>query len=154
MAQPPADSPNWQPDYPQQELLPQQVQRRRRRWPLVVGAAVVVVAVVAGVLVWQLAGNGGGDRAAYCQRLRAAVGRGADNVGSLQAASGLLARLDEIRAVAPSTVRPQWDDLLRVVGESSGGRPPGGDVLGAMSDLRAIVADANANCGMHLHLGL
>lgn len=157
MTQPPTDPPTGRPDYPRQELLPQQVRQRRSRTPWLVAAVVLVVAVVGGVVAWQLtSGGGSGDRAAYCQQVRqlSSGGRGGSlgNLDGAGSADRLLARLESIRAVAPSPVRPAWADLLQVISRTAGGRPSGVDVLGAMNDLQTIVADANRNCGTHIHL--
>ncbi len=155
MTQPPADSPSGQPDYPRQELLPQQVQPHRRRTWLIVVSAVVVVAVVCGVVVWRLTSGGdSGDRAAYCQRVRQLVNAGA--AGGLAHAPGsgsvdrLLGRLDSLRAVAPPAVRPAWDDLVAAVGHAGPGGPGGFDAVGVLNDVQVIVADANSNCGTHI----
>ena len=158
MTQPPADFPPGSPDYPRQELLPQQVRPGRRRTWLVVVAAVVVVAVVVGVVVWRLTSGGdSGDRAVYCQRVRQLVNGG--SVGGVPGVPGagsvdkMLERLDSLRAVAPSAVRPAWDDLVATVGHAGQGGQGNVDVLSAMSDLRVIVADANSNCGTHIRDG-
>lgn len=157
MTQPPADSPIGQPDYPRQELLPQQVQPRRRRTWLVAAAAVVVVAVVVGVVVWRVTGGGAsGDRAVYCQRLRAAVhgGSGAD-IGGPRLTGGMLDEIERVAAVAPAAVRPAWDDLLTLAKQVTAGQKESDAVtLSALDDVQTIVSDANANCGLHLGNGL
>ncbi len=148
--QPPPGEPT---PYPRQELLPQRVAPGRSRLPLAIGAVAIVLALVGGLLAWWLLRDDGEqNRAAYCDAV-ATITHG----GNLQAAASggpaaNRAALARARDLAPSAVRSQWDDLVAIIQGPSNGQLGVATGLRLISDVRSIVADANANCGMHITL--
>jgi hypothetical protein len=142
-----------QPQYPRQDLLPQQVQPGRSRLPLVIAAAALVVALVGALVVWWVVHDDGEqNRAAYCSALRDLTRNG--NGSLLQTAgsagAGVPAALGRLRDLAPSAVENQWDDLVSVVQSMPDGQPDVGQIARALTDLQAIIADADSGCGLKL----
>ncbi len=155
MTQPPnGDDP--QPQYPRQELLPQEVKRGRRHLPLIIatGALVVLVVLVVSALVMVRAvhDDGAQNRADYCAALRTLTYNGNLAQAAQNAAQHTPDELTRVRDLAPSSVRGSWDDLVSLVADLSDGQPNVGQAASALSDLKAIVDDANNNCGMKIQV--
>ncbi len=137
--------------YPQQELLPQQVKPGRSRLPLLIGALALAVVVVGGLVAWWLLRDDGEqNRAAYCDAVRKLTSNGDLGAAASGDLSNAPAALSHARDLAPSAVRTQWDDIVALVPRLSTGQVDVATGLRVVSDLRVIVDDANAKCGMDI----
>lgn len=161
MSQPPYGTPPYGSDppggsptgYPQQQLLPQQVAAGRSRRPLVI-AALAVVVVLAGVLLTLrvVHDNGERNRAAYCTALRT-VTHGGDLAEAFSGfTGGSTAQIDHLRDLAPSSVKSQWDDVVDLLGQSAMSRPDMTLAARLVTDLTAIINDADSSCGLKITL--
>lgn len=150
MTQPPYGS---GPDYPKQQLSPQQVAPRRPRWPLIVGAVAVVV-VLAGVLITLrvVHDNGERSRAAYCTALRTLTHNGHIVEAFSGLSEGSTAQIDHLRDIAPSAVKGQWDDVVPLLSRAPTSMPDMALAARVVTDLTAIVNDAKSSCGLSLQL--
>lgn len=120
-------------------------EERRRRLLLLAGAALLALAVVAHFLIRD---DGEGDRDAYCAKL-----------GDLHAINGLgkavhdadQQQLDDLVAIAPSSIHPAWADLANADAD----RHPSVqqqqiDTAKRPAELMKISQDASDNCGLEV----
>ncbi|MGI8578348.1 MAG: hypothetical protein ACR2KG_10630 [Nocardioidaceae bacterium] len=153
MTQPPDGYQPAPAQYPQQQLLPQDVQSSRSRKPLIISLIVVLALIVGAVVAWAvLRNNGDSTRAAYCNQLKQVTNNG--NLMGL-ATSGnapTLAQVKKLQQLAPSAVKPQWDDLFALVGRGTTGSTDPSMVLRVLNDFQVIANDASANCGIKINL--
>lgn len=157
MTLPPYDDrpqPAGQPSpYPQQPLLPQQVRPGRSRLPRLFVAAAVVAALVAGLVIWRVVhDHDERNRDAYCATLRQLTGGGNLAAAAQRLGSGAPAALQRLRTLAPDSVRGEWDDLAALVQSAPTSELDLGSAARAFTDVRAIVSDANAGCGMDIQI--
>jgi hypothetical protein len=138
--------------YPKQLLSDQEIQSRRSRRPLIIALVVVLVLVAVGVgAYFVFAGNGGGNRAAYCKELRVATKNGRlSEVLSGSGQTDVFGELRKLRDLAPDNVHDNWSHLVNVVSSAQSGKVTP-DMVGVLNDLSAIRNDANASC--HLSIG-
>lgn len=145
----------WQPQraYPQQALLPQEVQRGRSRKPLIIGLVVALVLAVGGIVAWQLLkGNGEQTRVAYCAALKQLTNNG-DIVGALsQADASTLSQLTKVQSLAPDAVKGDWDTLQSLAKTAQSGQVGPSSAIAALSALRSISDDANSKCGIRMNV--
>ncbi len=143
--------------YPQQELLPQDIQPGRSRLGWIIALVVVIVLIGAGFAGWLiLRDDGESGRAAYCSTLKKLI-PGNDllsAVGNGQASS--LDQLHRLTGLAPSAVAGDWKTLASVAStvQGSSSQPDSGTFLSALGAIEHIVSDANDHCGMSLTLPL
>jgi hypothetical protein len=156
--QPTGSWPGWQdggssqPQYPRQNLLPQEIKPGRNRKPLYIAIAVVIALVIAGGAAYLvLRDDGEGTREAYCAALRDL----SDNGDLMSAVEGADARTaDKLKAaidLAPDVVADDWKKLESAVGDAqSGSSPDMSQALTLFASLRAIAQDAKDNCDLEL----
>ena len=117
--QPSGAWPGWQdsgqtppPQYPRQNLLPQEVKPGRNRKPLFITIAVVIALVIAGGIAFLVLRDDGEDtREAYCAALRDLKGDG-DLMGGLSGADAATAdKLKTAMDLAPNAVADDWKKL-------------------------------------------
>jgi len=146
----PAEAPS---PYPQQALLPQQVQPRRSRLPRVLMALAVVAAVVAGLVIWRVVhDHGERNRQAYCATLSSLTGGGSLLEAARRLGPGVPAALQRLRTLAPDSVRGEWDDLAALMQSAPTSQLDLGSAARALTDVRAIISDANSSCGMNIRI--
>ena len=139
-----------QPEYPRQELLPQQVKTRRSRLPLLAGAVAVVLLVVGGLVAWRLLAAG--PDAQYCTALRKLTHNG-DLTGAFSGPGrSVRAQLQHVVHVAPSAVAPSWHTLQQLASHPGRGKLDPGKALQALGAVKTIANDARSNCGLNLQL--
>ncbi len=139
--------------YPQQELLPQQVQPGRSRLPLILGAVAVVAALVVALVVWRVVHDDGEDnRAAYCNALKKVTTDGLSGLTQdLGNGAGTVPKaVTQLVALAPDSVRTQWDDLVKLASSGAQGSADVSTFARVITDVQAIIADANSECGLDL----
>lgn len=142
------------PEYPRQELLPQEVEPRRSRTPLIIGLVAVLVLAVAGCGAYLLLRDDGeGSREAYCDQLRELTDDGDLSAAADAIGPELSDELQQLIDDAPDTVADDWQKL-RDLAESAN---DGGDVdlsvaLGAFEALQAIAQDAKSGCDLPIEL--
>ncbi len=142
--------------YPRQDLLAQHVQPSRSRLPLAIAGVAVVVAVVAGLALWWVARDDGEqNRAAYCAALKRVIsGEGLSALvqASQGGGTGVPRAIDELRSLAPGSVRTEWDDLIDLLQSIRTTQPGIGEAARAFNDIRVITDDANSGCGLKLQI--
>jgi len=145
---PPALSPA--PQYPQQQLLPQDVKPGRSRVPQVIGVLVVLAVLGGGLLAWFLLRDDGEDtRAQYCAELNELTD-GGDLMGMVEGANeSTLLQLETVADLAPGAVEADWQ-RLRDLAESADLTASSG--LAAYAALQSIIRDAEDNCGIDIPL--
>jgi hypothetical protein len=106
------------------------------------------------LVVWRVVHDDGEEnRAAYCAALtKLTNGNGLGGLAQAVGASsgGVPKVLDDLRGLAPSSVKSQWDDLVGLVKTAPNGSPDISQVARAFTDLQTIIADANSGCGLDL----
>lgn len=123
----------------------------RSRLPLVIGALALTLVVVGGLLAWWLLRDDGEqNRAAYCAAVEKLTSNGDLIGGSSDGLANAPAAISHLRDLAPTAVRSEWDDLVALVPRLTAGNFDAVTGLRVVTDLRAIVADANAKCGMDI----
>jgi predicted negative regulator of RcsB-dependent stress response len=140
--------------YPQQTLLPQQVERRRSRTPLYVGLLVVLVLVISAVVAWRVFGSSADStRAAYCSTLKRVTHNG-DLRGALSTANvRSLNQVAKLEQLAPSTVRGDWDTLQSLVTSAqAGNKPDVSTAISALTALKGIADEARKACGIPMRI--
>ena len=144
-----------QPQYPRQNLLPQQVQPPPSRRPLIIGIAVACAVVLVGVVAFLLVRDDGEDtRAAYCAALRDLT-RDGDLVGAASTAdASTLNELREVRDLAPPAVADDWKRLESAASSAQSGSPDLGKVIEALGAVKVIARDAEDNCDLKLDIPL
>lgn len=146
--------PPEQPEYPKQELLPQQVDRGPNRTPFIIGLVVVlVIALAAGGAYYLLRDDGEGSRAAYCDQLRTLTKGGDLSAAAEAVGPNLSAELQRLIDDAPDKVADDWQKL-RTIAESSN---DAGDIdmssaLDALEALQTIAKDARSECDLPIEL--
>lgn len=136
-----------QPEYPKQELLPQDVAQGPNRKPLFIALAVVVVlALVAGGAYLLLRDDGEGSRTAYCDELRTLTKDGDLGAAAEGAGPELSGQLQELVDDAPDKVADDWQTLRKFAESSSGGTPDVASLGNLVEALQAISKDARNNC--------
>jgi predicted negative regulator of RcsB-dependent stress response len=147
--------PGWgqQPAYPQQTLLPQQVQRGRSRKPLVVGLVIALIVAVGGIVAWQLLkDNGEQTRTAYCSALRRLTHNG-DLTTALSGANvSTLAQLANVQKLAPDAVRGDWTTLQSLASSAQSGQIDASSAIKALTSLQAIADDAKSKCAITINI--
>ncbi len=144
-----------QPEYPQQQLLPQEVQPGRSRKPLVLVVAVVLTLVVVGAVAWLvLRDDGEQTRAEYCNTLRQLTNDG--NLMSAIAAPSAdsLSNLNKVIDLAPDAVADDWKRLQDFQSSATSGDLDMSSAVQLLSTFQAIVNDAEDGCGLTIDLGL
>jgi len=139
------------PEYPRQELLPQDVRpTSRRRWWLVAVGLVVVVAVVVGVVLLLTRDDEAG-RSAYCDQLADVTADG-DLASALeQADATTLEAVQQLAADAPDAVADDWARILDVVDALNAGEEPTiSDAVGVFGAYQTIAQDAGEHCDLEL----
>jgi hypothetical protein len=158
--QPTGTWPGWQdtgtgdaPQYPRQNLLPQEVKPGRNRKPLFIAIAVVIALVIAGGVAYLVLRDDGEDtRAAYCAALRDLTNNG-DLTGAFNGADATTAdKLKTAMDLAPNAVADDWKKLDDAISSSQSGSPDMSQALTLYASLRAIANDAQTKC--HLDLGI
>ena len=156
--QPSGAWPGWQdrgqappPQYPRQNLLPQEVKPGRNRKPLFITIAVVIALVIAGGIAFLVLRDDGEDtREAYCAALRDLKGDG-DLMGGLSSADAATAdKLKTAMDLAPNAVADDWKKLNDAISSSQSGSPDMSEALSLFSSLRAIADDAQSKCDLDL----
>jgi hypothetical protein len=140
--------------YPQQDLLPQEVQPGRSRKPLVLALIVVLVLIGGGVGAWLLLrDNGESNRAQYCAALKKLIPDN-DLIGAVTSADA--STLDEVKQLsdlAPRAVSKDWTTLNQAMASFQGSSSPDPTLLlPAIGAIQDIVRDANDQCGMDVQL--
>lgn len=136
--------------YPQQELLPQDVQPGRSRAPLIVGLIVVLALVGGGIGAWLLLrDNGESTRAEYCAAIKKAA-PGSDLTSAVaDGQSSLSEQAKHLADLAPGSVSDDWktlDDFVASVQKSQNNLDVT-SALSAIGALKNIIQDSNDNCG-------
>ncbi|MBA2574149.1 MAG: hypothetical protein H0V02_05080 [Nocardioidaceae bacterium] len=136
--------------YPQQQLLPQEVQPGRSRLPLVIGLVVVLALIGGGVAAWFLLRDEGEDtRAEYCAGLKELTNDG-DLLGVVGAADeSTLVQLEKVADLAPSAVEADWQRLRDLAASEEFTASSG---FAAYAAFQSIVRDAEDKCGMDIPL--
>ncbi len=136
--------------YPQQQLLPQDIKPRRSRLPQVIGLVVVLALVAGGLAAWFLLRDDGEDtRAAYCAEFRSFLDDG-DLLGLLASADqSTLVQLQKLAELAPAVVDAAWQRLQNLM---DAGELSMTSAAAAYSAGQSIVRDAEENCGMDIPL--
>ena len=157
--QPSGAWPGWQdsgqaphPQYPRQNLLPQEVKPGRNRKPLFITIAVVIALVIAGGIAFLVLRDDGEDtREAYCAALRDLTGDG-DLMGGLSGADAATAdKLKTAMDLAPERRRRRLEEARRRdLVRRSPARPDMSEALSLFSSLRAIADDAQSKCDLDL----
>ncbi len=136
--------------YPQQELLPQDVQHQRSRMPIYIGLAVVLALIAGGGAAWLLLRDDGeSTRAQYCAEIKTFAPND-DLIGAVtNADASMVDQAKKLADLAPETVVEDWTTLSDVVTsvQSSATQVNPSLFLTAIGALRNIVSDSNANCG-------
>lgn len=138
--------------YPQQQLSHQQVEPRRSRVPLYIAAGVVLLLLVAAVGGWIVLRDGGEEgRAEYCAALDDLT-QGGDPMSALGSVDGsTLGRIDDLAALAPDAVADDWTTVTDLLDSAGASQTPSPVMLvRAFGASKAIVEDANSECGMSL----
>ena len=138
------------PEYPKQELLPQQVATGSNRRPLVIGIVVALVLALGGIGAYVLLRDDeDANRAAYCDQLRDLTKNGdlsaAMDAFGPESADDLQQLIDD----APDAVADDWTKL-RTLFEST---TEGEDVdmsaaVEAIEALQTIAQDARSECDL------
>jgi predicted negative regulator of RcsB-dependent stress response len=153
---PPAQvPPGWgqQPAYPQQTLLPQQVQRGRSRKPLVIGLVIALVLAIGGIVAWQLLkDNGEQTRTAYCSALRRLTHNGDITTALSRADASTLGQLADVQKLAPDAVRGDWATLQSLAASTQGGQIDASTAIKALTSLQAIADDAKNKCAITMNV--
>ena len=138
------------PQYPQQQLLPQEVQPGRSRLPLLIGLVVVLALVGGGVAAWfLLRDEGENTRAEYCAGLKELTDDG-DLLGVAGAADeSTLAQLEKVADLAPDAVEADWQRLRDLAASEEITASSG---IAAYAAFQSIVRDAEDKCGMDIPL--
>ncbi len=138
------------PQYPRQQLLPQEVQPGRSRLPLFIGLVVMLALVGGGVAAWLLLRDEGEDtRADYCAALKELTNDG-DLMGVVASADeSTLVQLEEVAELAPGAIDTDWQ-RLRDLAET--GDFTASTAFAAYAALQSIVQDAENECGMDIPL--
>lgn len=139
--------------YPRQQLSQQEVKPGRSRTPLYVALVVVLVLLVGGVGGYLLLRDTGEDRRAeYCTALRDVTNDG-DLLSAFDSAdSSTLGRLQHTADLAPDAVADSWKTLVDLVDSASASVPDVASAFQALTAVRAIVDDANSECGMSMQI--
>jgi hypothetical protein len=139
-----------QTGYPQQELLPQDVQPGRSRASLVVGLIVVLALIGGGIAAWLLLrDNGESTRAAYCAAIKKAA-PGSDLTSAVAGGQGSITeQAKHLADLAPGAVSNDWKTLESFVAsaEKSQDNLDVTSALSAIGALKDIIQDSNDNCG-------
>ena len=136
--------------YPQQELLPQDVQPGRSRTSLIVGLIVVLALVGGGIAAWLLLrDNGESTRAAYCAAIKKAAPSGDLTSAVTGSQSSLSDQAKQLADLAPGAVSGDWKTLESFVAsvEKSQNNLDVTSALSALGALKHIIQDSNDNCG-------
>jgi hypothetical protein len=137
--------------YPQQTLLPQQVQQSRSRRPLVIGLVLVLLLAAGGIVAWQaLRDNGESTRAAYCTALRKLTANGDITTALAGADAGTLDQLTRARELAPDVVKDDWASLQSLARSTQTGQVDYASAIRALTSLKAISDDAKSKCALTL----
>jgi hypothetical protein len=139
-----------QSGYPQQELLPQDVQPGRSRTPLIVGLIVVLALVGGGIAAWLLLrDNGESTRAEYCAAIKKATPSGDLTSAVAGDQSALSDQAKQLADLAPSSVSDDWKTLEDFVAsvEKSQNNLDVTSAVAALGALKHIIQDSNDNCG-------
>jgi hypothetical protein len=138
-----------QPNYPRQELMPQQITPRRSRVPLVIGVVAVLALVGGGVAAWLLLrDNGESTRAQYCTAIKKFAPSGDLTAAVASGPSALVSQVKSLAKLAPDSVAGDWrtvTDLLQAT-KSSGRANPQALIINGLGALSNIIADSNAHC--------
>lgn len=138
--------------YPQQQLLPQEVQKGTNRTPIYIGVAVVLALILAGgAAIFLLRDKGEDNRAEYCAELRDLTDDGDLSSALSGADQTTFGRLLKIKDIAPKAVADDWTvvtNLLEAAMDS--GTPDIGKALEAYNALKVIANDAETNCDLTL----
>ncbi len=139
------------PQYPRQNLLPQEVKPGRNRAPIFIGIGVVLALVVAGAIAYLvLRDDGEGTRAAYCSALRELTNNG-DVISAVEGADPR--SVDDFKAVvdlAPNAVADDWAKIDKGIRDAQSGSPDMSQALAIFGALRVIAKDAKDNCDLDL----
>jgi hypothetical protein len=136
--------------YPQQELLPQDVQPGRSRTPLVVALIVVLALVGGGIAAWLLLrDNGESTRAEYCAAIKKVAPTGDLTSAVAGDQNSISDQAKHLADLAPSSVSGDWKTLEDFVAsvEKSRDNLDVTSALSALGALKHIVQDSNDNCG-------
>jgi hypothetical protein len=143
------------PAYPQQDLLPQQVQPGRSRRPLVIVLVVALLVAGGGVGAWLLLrDNGESGRAAYCAQFKKLVPDN-DLVSAVTSAdASTAANLKKLADQAPATVHKDWQTLTALIDQlqNSASQPNLAQLATAFGALKQVIRDANDHCGMSMQV--
>lgn len=141
-------------EYPQQELLPQDVRQGRNRTPLIIAVvAVLVLAAAAGGAYLLLRDDGESTRAAYCDSLTELTQGGDLSAAAEAMGPEITDQLQQVIDEAPDVVADDWNKL-RDLGSSaaSQGDLDASAAIDALESVQAIAADARDKCDLPIEL--
>lgn len=139
-------------EYPQQELLPQDVRPGRSRTPLIIAVvSVVVLAAIVGGAYLLLRDDGEDTRAAYCDALRELTADGDLSAAAAAIGPEITDQLQQLIDDAPDSVADDWRKL-RELAASDAGQPDASVTMDALESLQAILADARNNCDLPIEV--
>ena len=141
-------------EYPQQELLPQDVRPGRNRTPLIIAAvAVLVLAAAVGGAYLLLRDDGESTRSAYCESLTELTAGGDLSAAAEAMGPEVSEQLQQVIDEAPDAVADDWR-RLRDLGTSaaSQGDLDASAAIDALESVQAIAADARDECDLPIEL--
>ncbi len=139
--------------YPQQQLLPHEVQHGTNRTPIYIGVAIVLALIVAGgAAFFLLRGENDDNRAEYCAELRDVTDDGDLSSALSGADPSMFDRLLAIGDIAPDAVADDWSAITKFIDDASGATPDLASAIEAFNALQVIANDAEANCDLTLEI--